>query len=421
VKNLNLLNTFNALAITLVMACVLTSCSKNKSAVTPTDNTTGLAISSINVSAGPYNTTVEITGTAFSTTLSDNKVSFNDKEGTVTAATATKLVTTVPLGAGTGNIKVTVSGKAVTGPLFTYQLSAITSVFAGSGTKGAKDDMGANASFNTPTGITTDGDGNVYVADQGNNKIRKIDVSGLVSTFSGTGAAGFVNGTVACFNIPTGLTADNAGNVFVADGGNHVIRKITSLHDVSTFSGDGTYGFQDGPPINARFKNPTGIIGDGKGNFYVADPQNSLIRKIDNTGAVSTFAGNMAFDLKDGDGKAASFNLPVSVAIDKNGNLYIADVINFRIRKITPGGSVSTVQTTGSFITQFDGIDAVATDLDGNIYVSAKTKLIKVSSSNVTTVIADNLKDAQGITVDKNGIIYIADTGNNLIRKISMQ
>lgn len=420
-KNLISLKTFKAFAILFAIAGIFLACSKGKTEPTPPTPEPTLAITSINVTEGPYNTVVEITGTAFSNTISENKVTFNGKEATISMATASKLTVKVPLGAGTGTIKIVVNGKTVTGPLFTYQLSIVTSIFAGSGTSGSKDDNGINASFNHPTGVTTDADGNVYVADQGNNKIRKIDVNGLVTTFAGTGVAGFVDGNNACFNTPTGLTADNVGNIYVADEINHVIRKITPSRNVSTFSGDGTYGLGNGPSISAHFKNPTGITIDGSGNFYVADPQNNIIRKIDNTGEVSTFAGNTAYDLKDGLGNAASFNLPVSVTVDKNGNIYVADVLNYRVRKITSGGAVSTITTTGAFTTQFDGIDAVAADFNGNVYISAKTKLIKLSSSNVTTVVAINLKDAQGIAIDKNGYIYIADTGNNIIRKISMQ
>lgn len=420
-KNLIAFKTFKAFAILFAVVGIFLACSKSKTEPTPPTPKPSLAITSINVAEGPYNTVVEITGTAFSSTISENKVTFNDKEATVSMATATKLTVKVPLGAGTGIIKIVVNGNTVTGPLFTYQLSIVTSIFAGSGTSGSKDDSGSNASFNHPTGVTTDADGNVYVADQGNNKIRKIDVNGLVTTFAGTGAAGFVNGNNACFNTPTGLTADKVGNIYVADEINHVIRKITTSREVSTFSGDGVYGLDNGPSISAHFKNPTGITIDGSGNFYVADPQNNIIRKIDNTGEVSTFAGNAAYDLKDGLGNAASFNLPVSVTVDKNGNIYVADVLNYRVRKITSGGVVSTITTTGAFTTQFDGIDAVAADFNGNVYISAKTQLIKLSSSNVTSIVATNLKDAQGIAVDKNGNIYIADTGNNIIRKISMQ
>ncbi|WP_170122687.1 IPT/TIG domain-containing protein [Mucilaginibacter oryzae] len=382
-----------------------------------------MVISSINVNEGPFNTLVEITGAGFSTTLADNKVFFNDKEGFVKTATETTLTANVPVGAGSGVIKVTVSGKTATGPLFTYLLTPVTTTIAGSGTAGANDADGTLASFNEPIGIVIDNDGNLYVADAKNNKIRKISPTGTVSTFAGSGTAGLVNGvgTAACFNHPDALTLDNAGNIYVADELNHVIRKITPTASVSTFAGSGTYGLTNGSSALAAFKNPTGITLDNSGNFYVADPQNNVIRKIDNTGMVNTFAGNSISALTDGTGTTASFNLPVSVAADKNGNVFVADLLNQRIRKITSAGVVTTVTTTGVRITSFDGINAITADATGNLYVSANSSVIKVNTDNVTTLMAGGLADAEGHVVDKSGNIFIADTRNNKILKISFQ
>lgn len=413
------------LSITFLFStCLLASCSKSGGNPTPPKtDPPALAVSSINVNEGPFNTLVEITGTGFSTTLTDDKVFFNDKEGIVKTATATKLTAAVPVGAGSGIIKVTVNGKTTAGPSFTYLLTPVTTTIAGSGTAGANDADGTLASFNGPIGIVIDNDGNLYVADSKNNKIRKISTTGTVRTFAGSGTAGLVNGigAAACFNHPDALTIDNAGNIYVADELNHVIRKITPTGSVSTFAGSGAYGLTNGSLALAAFKNPTGISIDGLGNFYVADPQNNVIRKIDNAGMVSTFAGNSISALTDGTGTAASFNLPVSVATDKNGNVFVADLLNQRIRKITPAGVVTTVATTGVRNTTFDGIDAISIDSAGNLYVSANSSLIKVNKDNVTNLVAGGLADAEGHVVDKSGNIFIADTRNNKILKISLQ
>ncbi len=410
--------------IFLFITFFFVSCSKSGgNPAPPKTDPPALAVTSISINEGAFNTLVEITGTGFSTTLANNKVSFNEKEGIVKSATATKLTATVPVGAGSGAVKVTVNGKTATGPSFTYLLTKVTTILAGSGTTGANDAEGALASFNGPIGIVIDNDGNLYVADSKNNKIRKISTTGTVSTFAGSGTAGLVNdvGTAACFNHPDALTIDNAGNIYVADELNHVIRKITPTASVSTFAGSGSYGLTNGSLTLAAFKNPTGISIDGSGNFYVADPQNNVIRKIDNTGMVSTFAGNSISALTDGTGTAASFNLPVSVATDKNGNVFVADLLNQRIRKITPAAIVTTVTTTGVRNTSFDGINAVSADAAGNLYVSANSSMIKVNTDNVTTLVAGSLPDAEGHTVDKNGNIYIADTRNNKILKIVFQ
>jgi serine/threonine-protein kinase len=177
----------------------------------------------------------------------------------------------------------------------------------------------------------------VYVADQDNFRIRKITPAGVVSTFAGSSVAGFANGTgtAASFSPLTGLALDVSGNVYVADYGNHSIRKITPAGVVSTLAGSGSQGSSDGTGTAASFNYPTRVVVDGSGNVYVADRTNNLIRKITPTGVVITLAGSGSVGSANGMGIAASFNGPSGVAIDGSGNLYVADTYNNRIRKIT--------------------------------------------------------------------------------------
>ncbi|VDB00492.1 FIG01132568: hypothetical protein, partial [Olavius algarvensis spirochete endosymbiont] len=171
---------------------------------------------------------------------------------------------------------------------------------------------------------------NVYVADTGNHRIRKITPAGMVSTFAG-------DGNTTQFNCPTGVAVDSSGNVYVADRYNHRIRKITSTGVVSTFAGTGTAGYKDAAGNTARFNRPYGVAVDSSGNVYVADFDNHRIRKITPAARiedrkVSTFAGSTA-GYKDATGNTARFNYPSDVAVDSEGNVYVADHVNHRIRK----------------------------------------------------------------------------------------
>jgi sugar lactone lactonase YvrE len=181
----------------------------------------------------------------------------------------------------------------------------------------------------------------VYVADNGNHVIRKITSAGVVSTLSGVAmTSGYMDGTglTAKFNTPTLLALDTSSNLYVADQVNQLIRKISPLGVVSTFAGvAGSDGYADGTATTAKFYNPYGVAVDAGGNVYVTEYNNHLIRKITPSGVVSTVAGaELSAAYVDGTGTAARFNNPNGVAVDTSGNLYLADYNNFRIRKITP-------------------------------------------------------------------------------------
>jgi len=195
-----------------------------------------------------------------------------------------------------------------------------------------------------------DGSGNVYVGDEVNHKIRKITSAGVVTTLAGSGSSGSADGTgtLASFNNPYGVAVDLSGNVYVADKGNFLIRKITSGGVVTTLAGSGSSGSANGTGTAASFNYPFGVAVDGSGNVYVGDYENHLIRKITSAGEVTTLAGSGSSGSANGTGTAASFSSPYDVAVDGSGNVYVADYYNHLIRKITSDGVVTTLAGSGS-------------------------------------------------------------------------
>jgi sugar lactone lactonase YvrE len=213
--------------------------------------------------------------------------------------------------------------------------SGIVGTFAGSTSQGLTNGPVGSSLFYNPNGVAVDAAGNIFVADSGNSVIRKIS-GGVVTTFAGTGAAGYMNGPSASaeFSSPVGVAVDASGNVYVADDGNQVIRKISG-GVVSTLAGNSTFGYVDGPAASAEFRAPTGVAVDASGNVYVADSNNNVVRKIAG-GMVTTYGGNGTAGLVNGPIATSQFNFPAGVAVDAAGNLYVADAGNNVIRKITP-------------------------------------------------------------------------------------
>jgi sugar lactone lactonase YvrE len=316
------------------------------------------------------------------------------------------------------------------------------STFAGSGSLGFVNGSGSNANFAQPNGLAVDGAGSVYVADMGNNAVRKISSNGVVTTLAGSGVSGFSNGngTNASFWYPSGVSVDGSGNVYVADIYNHAIRKISSNGVVTTYAGKGTYGFRNGSGTNALFNYPTGVAVDGSGNVFVADSDNCSIRKISTNGVVTTFAGNGTSGFTDGSGTNAAFSFPQSVAVDKNGAVFVADSGNNAIRKITADGVVTTVAGNGSYgfkngigtNVSFSEPNSIAVDGSGNVFVADGNNVIrKITSSGLVTTLAGGawgsadgdgsgamFKYPRGIALDTTGCLYVADTDNCSIRKI---
>jgi sugar lactone lactonase YvrE len=249
---------------------------------------------------------------------------------------------------------------------------------------------GISASFNNPTGVAVDESGNVYVADQSNDLIRKISPTGDVTTLAGNPTWGAVNGngTSASFDFPSGVAVDGSGYVYVADKNNSLIRKISPTGDVTTLAGTGNPGAVNGNGTLASFNFPNGVAVDGSGNVYVADKNNHLIRKISPTGDVTTLAGTGNPGAVNGNGTLASFNFPYGVAVDGSGNVYVADQNNHLIRKISPTGDVTTLAGTGS-----------PGAVNGNGTLAS-------------------FNNPAGVAVDGSGNVYVADKNNSLIRKI---
>ncbi len=269
----------------------------------------------------------------------------------------------------------------------------VSLVAGGSGLGGSTDGTGASALFRQPGGIVVNGSGTLYVADTGNSTIRKIAPGGIVTTFAGSAANHSYQdgaGTTAWFNSPVGIGVDTLGNFYVADSKNAVIRKITSTGTVTTFAGAaGVIGSTDLP---ARFNSPFGLAVDiSTGTVYVADSNNNLIRKITPAGAVTTLAGlALATGSADGTGNIARFNLPQGQATDTAGNVYIADTASSTIRKMTPSGTVTTIAGQAGVQGLTDGTGT------GSLF-----------------------NQPEALTVDTAGNIYVADTGNSAIRKIT--
>jgi mucin-19 len=361
---------------------------------------------------------------------------------------------TMPCNGGASIISVTASpnticiGDTATLNLTTLALgSANVSTFAGSGTAGSADGIGVTSSFNSPSGIATDAAGNVYVADYLNRKIRKITNIGVVTTLAGSGAQGNADGigTAASFNFPSGIATDAIGNVYVADFGNHNIRKITNSGAVTTLAGSGAQGSANGIGTAASFNGPSDVAVDAAGNVYVADRYTYKIRKITNTGVVTTFAGSGAFGSTDGIGTVASFSGPTGIAVDAAGNVFVCEKEYHKIRKITNTGVVTTLAGSG-FGGSADGLGTaasfyfpthIADDAAGNIFVTdqANHKIRKITSTGVVTTLAgsggagsvDGIGTAAsfnyplGISIDASDNIYVADGGNYKIRKIVTQ
>jgi sugar lactone lactonase YvrE len=373
-------------------------------------------------------------------------VKFNGVGAVVQQASATQLTVVVPKAAGTGPVTVQTGGLIGTGPVFNFTYTVTVSTLAGNFADGFADGIGTVAQFFRPGGLTADGQGNIYVADSYNHRIRKITPAGLVSTFAGSGTKGYADGTGSAskFDTPYGVAADAPGNIYVADLLNNRIRKITAAGDVSSFAGNGAAGFADGNGSAAQFNSPIGVATDAQGNVYVADYSNNRIRKITSLGTVSTLAGSGMAGFTDGNGSTAKFNSPTELAADAQGNIYVADEFNHRIRKITPAGIVSTLAGSGiagfadgtGSIAQFNNPFGVATDAQGNVYIAdySNNRIRKITPSGVVSTLAGSgiegfadgngstakFASPKGITTDAKGNIYVVDIENK-IRMITVQ
>lgn len=327
----------------------------------------------------------------------------------------------------------------------------VTTLAGLAGTPGSADGTGSAARFSVPTGVAVNASGIVYVADSENRTIRAVSIVGEVSTLAGlAGGPGSQDGigSAARFYFPSGVAIDELGNGFVADRATQTIRKVAPDGEVTTFAGVFfNAGSQDGIGSEARFRYPSGIAADRSGHLYVADTDNHTIRKVSVPGqGVTTLAG-LAGESggSDGVGPLARFSSPSGVAVDGDGNVYVADRANHTIRMVTPGGTVSTLAGLSGTPGSADGTGSaarfrfpagVALDVLGNVYVtdSENHTIRKVTPAGVVTTVAglpgalggaDGTGSAArfsrptGIAADAFGSLWVADGGNHAIRKVT--
>ncbi len=277
---------------------------------------------------------------------------------------------------------------------------------------------GSPTNFADPFGVVVAKDGTVYVSDAGdNNHIRKISPEGVVTTFAG-GSEGFADGAgpQASFNTPSALAIDADGNLYVADTGNNRIRKITPEGVVTTVAGDGTAGYADGPAAQARFNGPIGVAVDTSGNLYVADTYNDRVRKVSSDGQVTTVAGAGQPGYADGSAATAMFDTPCGVVVASDGSVIVADTGNRQLRKITADGNVSTITAD---LSRPIGLSATH---DGFLYVTDldRAQVVQIAPDGSTHVIASQFNQPSSVAINPETYeLYVTDSGNYLVRKLT--
>jgi sugar lactone lactonase YvrE len=274
-----------------------------------------------------------------------------------------------------------------------------------------------------PFGVATADDGTIYVSDAGeSNRIRKISPDGNVITLAG-GSEGFADGagSSAAFNTPSALALGPDGNLYVADTGNNRIRKITPDGTVSTVAGSGTAGYVDGPAAAAQFNGPIGLAISRDGDIYVADTYNDVIRMITTAGEVTTIAGGGTPGFADGEQKVALFDTPSGIVVVENSSLIVADTGNHRLRKVSSDGNVTTLLISGEELSRPIGL---AFSHDHFLYVTEldQSRVVQIAPDGVARVIAAEFNQPTGISigphVNKPTELFVADSGNYLIRKL---
>jgi len=321
----------------------------------------------------------------------------------------------------------------------------VVTTVAGNGTASFVNGPALSATFHFPEDVAVTPDGIIYVTDVLNFCIRKI-ANGGVSNFAGGSGSGIVNGigSSAQFKNPSSVTLDANGNLYTTDENDPRIRKISPAREVSVYAGIETPGFLDGNANEARFNPGNSIVAGAEGNVYVADAFNHRIRKVSTAGQVTTIAGTGVAGFNNGNAEIAQFNFPGGITIDRQGNLYVVDRGNFRIRKITPEGFVFTVAGSGTPGNAdgtaneaqfgFDLQDIVVDNL-GNLFVGDGNRIRMISQQGAVSTIAGSIErgyvDSDGVSakfnflagmgIDVQGNLYVADLINNRIRKISFE
>ena len=341
------------------------------------------------------------------------------------------------------------------GSVHTY--AQVINTYAGSGAIGhtGNGTSAITATLDSPTCVATDAAGNLYISDEQNNCIRKVDTFGIITTVAGTGTAGYntdnIPATDALLSQNWGITVDATGNIYICDQSNYRVRKVNTAGIISTIAGNGGYASNGNglPATNASFKNPIGIAVDGVGNVYVSDYYGNCVRRIDAAGIIHAFAGTggpFGFGGDTGPAVNASFSQIFGLATDNAGNVYICDAGNNRVRKVNTSGIITTIAGNGD--TAYGGNSgpaisaalnyptAVSVSPDGVVYIADyhNNRIRRISASGLITTIAGTgaqgffgdggpafsckLSHPIGVTTDNTGNIFIADLDNVRIRKI---
>jgi sugar lactone lactonase YvrE len=444
---------------------------------------------------GPIDLAVDATGTVFVADSSNHRIRRITPTGVVTTlagsgtagstdGTGTAATFNSPRGIALGPGGIMYVADTAGQRIRAVTPAGVVTTLAGSGTAGGTDGTGTAATFSGPTQIAVDRAGLLYVADQAGNRIRRITAEGQVTTIAGTGTAGNADGPglSATFTVSAGVTIrpadgaliigqqaalrivapavttstlasglnyataverDAAGNLYVAELGNHRILKVTPSGTVTTLAGSGVPGGTDGVGTNASFDRPTGLALDATGTLFVSESAGNRIRKVTPDGAVTTFAGTGTAGAANGVGTAASFHTPHHLVFDRSGNLYVADAANNRIRRITPDGTVTTFAGTGT-AGGTDGPAATATfhypsglafDAAGNLFVADSWghRIRRISPSGWVTTVAGTggigrldgpgvtaqISNPIGLAFDRAGTLFIADYAYHSVRTMS--
>ena len=277
----------------------------------------------------------------------------------------------------------------------------ITTV-AGTTSGGYSGDGGSatSAKLDSPTGVAVDASGNLYIADSRNHRVRRVDPAGQITTVAGTGSGGYSgdggSATSAKLDSPTGVAVDASGNLYIADAGNHRVRRVDPAGQITTVAGTGSRGYSGdgGSAPSAELDWPIGLALDASGNLYIADAGNHRVRRVDPAGQITTVAGtgSRGYSGDGGSAPSAELDWPIGLALDASGNLYIADFSTHRVRRVDPGGTITTVAGTGSRGYSGDGGPALGAQLDEPI----------------------------GLALDASGNLYIADLGNHRVRRVEL-
>lgn len=396
---------------------------------------TEVVVDGIDPSHGPGGSLVTLTGGGFSLISSENEVRLNNMSCEITSATSTELKVRIPMNAGSGPLQVTVRGAQTSttdSPQFTYDLTSVTVTTLTGGQLGYADGPADQAKLWFPVALAFDSSGLLFVSDSGNRRIRAVGSTGAVTTIAGSGADGLLdgNGQQAAFSSPNSLAFDGAGNLFIADSNNFSIREMSPTREVIT-----TIGAGEGLSL------PWGLAFSGDA-LYISDKGSHRILKVTAGAGITTFAGSGTPGDADGYQTAAQLQFPAGIAFCSDGNLFVADEYNFKIRKVTPAGEVTTYAGDASGLSYQDGPRlearflfpvALVCDEYGKLFVvdNGNNKIRMTTPSGIVSTLAGSsigfadgdgttakFSSPAGITIGDDGALYVADTANNRIRKI---